>query len=81
MLKFWNALVRVVKIEDESIWVVVPEWNAEQFVLLPSDLLNEDQKAEIKIGYRFFAQVTTDALTASELKFKDAEITLPETKG
>jgi hypothetical protein len=76
-LKFWRALVRVTKIEEDSIWVVIPEWNTEQFVRLPDDLLSDARKSEIKVGQRFFAQITTDAQTAADLQFKDAGETLP----
>lgn len=73
MAKFWRALVRVTKIEEDAVWVVVPEWNPEQFVRLPDDLLSNDQLDQLKVGCRFFAQVTTDAKVAADLEFRNVE--------
>jgi hypothetical protein len=74
--KFWQTLVRVVKVEDNVVTFVIPAWMSEdenednKVQMSLKDFPEEIQKI-IKPKIRFFADVNLGATKLSQLIVKD----------
>jgi hypothetical protein len=69
----WRAMIRVVRIEDNNLWVVLPGWDSEQEIQINKNAFPKKIHKLIKPEARFFAKVNTGADTQSELYFTDFE--------
>lgn len=69
----WRAMVRVTRVEDTNLWVVLPGWNSEQEIQVDKAVFPRNLHGKLAPNERFFAKVNTGADTQSELYFTDFE--------
>jgi len=74
-----RTIIRVERIEDPFIDVIVPSWNPKQAVRIMKSMLNDSLIKDacliekVKIDKHFFAKVNTSATDADDLYFYDFE--------
>jgi hypothetical protein len=71
-----RVLVRIDNVDNKLLDVFVPSWNPERSVQVPIQSIDDPRIRElIAPGLRLFAQVNIGAQSASDLYFKNFELT------
>jgi hypothetical protein len=65
-----RALIRVLCLQDEGVWLIVPGWNPHVAILRPTSDFSELGDLLTIPDYRFHARVNKDAEHEKELEIK-----------
>jgi len=71
--RFWRTLVRVVAVHENSIDVVIPGWNSEQIINLPSFKIVDWLMERAEPGYRFHCSTNKGVNKVEDLEFCNFE--------
>jgi hypothetical protein len=77
-LKSYRNMVRVTEIKEDTVSVVVPGWSYQENIEIKKSDIPANVLADMKVDYRYHAQLPLGADTKEEFFFNDWE--MPESQ-
>jgi hypothetical protein len=70
----WRTLLRVIAVECDGVWIVLPAWCPRLAVYVDNQIIPENILCDVKIGKRFHAHVNLGCHDPRHLIFSDWEM-------